>query len=102
MLSPDSENMYINYITFLHCNNKIHLQQEKSLEAKNSPHMAIVYKRQNMPSNTTCTPRHDKENSLLWKKGEIIQVKCTIGLWFLSYALPLINIMYITSLISIP
>jgi len=29
--------------------------------------MAIVYKRQNMKSNTTCTPRHDKENNMLWK-----------------------------------
>jgi len=25
----------------------------------------IVYKRQKLLSNTTCTPRHDKENNLL-------------------------------------
>jgi len=29
---------------------------------KHAPQMAIVYKRQNF--NTTCTPRHDKENNI--------------------------------------
>jgi len=44
----------------------------KSLEAKNAPQMAIVYKRQNLYSNTTCTPTHDKK-AKVYKKiwGEI-------------------------------
>jgi len=36
----------------------------KSMEAKNIPQMHIVYKRQKLQSNITCTPRHDKENVL--------------------------------------
>ena len=53
--------------------------------------MHIVYKRQNICNQTTtCTTSHN--NNLLWKIGEIIQVKCKIGLWFLSSVLPLINI----------
>ena len=54
--------------------------------------MPIVYKRHNLLSNTTCTPRHDKKNNFLWKKGEIIHVKCKIGLWFLSSVRSFINI----------
>ena len=45
----------------------------KLLEAKNAPQMAIVYKRQNLYSNTTCTPRHDKENNLIWKKERLFK-----------------------------
>ena len=55
--------------------------------------MPIVYKRQNLLSNTTCTPRHDKENHLYENnQREITLVKCKIGLWFLSSAFPLIFI----------
>ena len=39
-----------------------------------------------------------KKTVFYGKKGEIIQVKCTIGLWFLSSALPLINI-YVSVLV---
>jgi len=35
------------------------------------------------------------------KYGEIIQVKCKIGLWFLSSVLPFINIYVCTKFISI-
>ena len=37
----------------------------KLLEVRNAPRMHIVYKRQILQSNTTCTPRHGKENHLL-------------------------------------
>jgi len=37
----------------------------KSLEAIDAPQMPIVYKRQILQSNNTCTSRHDKENNLL-------------------------------------
>jgi len=36
-----------------------------SLEARNAPQMPFVHKRQNLRSNTTCTPRYGKENNLL-------------------------------------
>ena len=63
----------INELTFSvkrRCKNKIQSTKvtttRKSLEAENAPQMAIVSKRQNLLSNTTCTPRHDKGNNLLW------------------------------------
>jgi len=34
------------------------LTTRKSLEARNDPQKSIVYKRQKLWSNTTCTPRH--------------------------------------------
>jgi len=50
--------------------------------------MPIFYKRQNLLSNTTCTPRHDKESHIYKKiQREITQVKCKM-----SSALPLIFI----------
>ena len=65
----------------------------KSMEAGNAPQMPIVYKRQILLSNTTFKLRHDKEKHCLWKLiRRDNQVKCQIGLWFLSSALPLINI----------
>jgi len=35
---------------------------------KNAPQMAIVYKRQNLYSNPTCTAKHDKENNIFMNK----------------------------------
>ena len=40
------------------------INTRKSLEAMNAHQMPIVYKRQHLSSNTTCTHRHDKENYL--------------------------------------
>jgi len=44
------------------------VKARKSLEVRNAPQMHVVYKRQKLLSNTTCTPRHDKENHILWKE----------------------------------
>jgi len=45
-----------------------HRVTRKSLGEMNAPHMPVVYRRQNLYSNTNCTPRHDKENHLWWQK----------------------------------
>ena len=47
--------------------NKQYEIQGNSMEKRNAPQIPIVYKRQNLLSNTTCTPRHDKENHLYGK-----------------------------------
>jgi len=53
-------------VMMLHVDEKVLTKtRRKSLEAKNAPQMAIVYKGRTCNPNTTCTPRHDKENNLL-------------------------------------
>jgi len=64
-------------------------KQRVSLEAKNVPQDHII------TCNSTPLVHQDmtKKTTFLWKNlGEIIQVKCKIGLWFLSSVLPFINI----------
>ena len=60
-------------------------QTRKSPEAMNAP------QRKNLQSNTTCTPRHEKENNIFWFFLRT-DVKCKTGIWFVSSAHPLINI----------
>ena len=45
-------------------NEAVKILTRNSLEVRNAPQVPIVYKRQNLLSNTTCTPRHDTENHL--------------------------------------
>ena len=55
------------------------MKQENHCERWMLPNCLVSVKGRTCNPNTTCTPRHDKENHLLWKRlGEITQVKCMV------------------------
>ena len=87
------------HVWYCFCYTRNKWETRKSLEARNASQMILFIKGRSCNQKPLEHQEMTKKNTFYEKEqGEITQVKCKIWLWFLSSALPLINIYVRTEL----